>query len=67
MYKSKCDVAGSLNINEKMIKLLDSMDEILHHNAILTLDKTIVKNITFSNEVSQLLRRTHFYVINLPI
>ena len=65
MYKSKCDVAG--NINEKMIKLLDSMDEILHHNEILTLDKTIVKNITFSNEVSQLLRRTHFYVINLPI
>ena len=43
------------------------MDEILHHNAILTLDKTIVKNITFSNAVSQLLCRTHFGVINLPI
>ena len=43
------------------------MDEILHHNAILTLDKTIVKNITFSNAVSQLLRRTHIGVINLPI
>ena len=60
-------ISKNLNVmlNEKMIKLLDSMDEILHHNAILTLDKTIVKNITFSNEVSQLLRRTHFYVINL--
>ena len=43
------------------------MDKILHHNAILTLDKTIVKNITFSNAVSQLLRRNHFDVINLPI
>ena len=43
------------------------MDEISHHNAILTLNKTIVKNITFSNAVSQLLRRTHFDVINLPI
>ena len=57
----------SLNINETVIKRLDLMDEILHHNAILTLDKTIVKNITFSNAVSQLLRITHFDVINLPI
>ena len=59
--------APSLNINETVIKLLNFLDEILHHNAILTLDKTIGKNITFSNAVSQLLRRTHFDVIDLPI
>ena len=59
--------APSLNINKTVVKLLELMDEISHHNAILTLNKTIVKNITFSNAVSQLLRRTHFDVINLPI
>ena len=55
------------NINQTVVKLVDLMDEILHHNAILTLDKTMAKNITFSNAVSQLLRRTNFDVINLPI